>query len=67
MNTEKMIPQKPVLEVLCAIQGALGEENQKVFAKASMTIGKAWGKTIPPAENMDVLMKKIADYLHDDL
>ena len=67
MSTEKMIPQKPVLEVLCAIQGALGEENQKVFAKASMSMGRVWGKTIPSAENVDALMKKIADYLHDDL
>ena len=48
-----MIPQKPVLEVLCAIQGALGEENQKVFAKASMALGKTWGRTIPPAENLE--------------
>jgi hypothetical protein len=31
MSVEKMIPQKPVFEVLCAIQGALGEENQKVL------------------------------------
>ena len=44
MSDEKMIPQKPVLEVMCAIQGALGsEENQKVFAKASMALGKTWG------------------------
>jgi len=67
MSEEKMIPQKPVLEVLCAIQGALGEENQKVFAKASMTLGKTWGRTVPPAENPDALMKQIADYLRDDL
>ncbi len=67
MSDEKMIPQKPVLEVLCAIQGALGEENQKVFAKASMAMGKAWGKTIPAAENSDALMNQIAKYLRDDL
>ena len=67
MSEEKMIPQKPVLEVLCAIQGALGEENQKVFAKASMAMGKAWGKTIPAAENPDALMSQIAKYLRDDL
>ena len=34
MSEEKMIPQKPVLEIMCSIQGALGEENQKVFSKA---------------------------------
>jgi hypothetical protein len=67
MSVEKMIPQKPVFEVLCAIQGALGEENQKVFAKASMTMGKTWGKSVPPAKNVDALMKQVADYLRDDL
>ena len=67
MSEEKMIPQKPVLEVLCAIQGALGEENQKVFAKASMTLGKTWGRLVPPAENPEALMKKIANYMRDDL
>ncbi len=67
MSEEKMIPQKPVFEVLCAIQGALGEENQKIFAKASMTLGKTWGKTVPPAKNLDDLMNQIANYLRDDL
>ena len=67
MPEEKMIPQKPVFEVLCAIQGALGEENQKVFAKASMSMGKTWGKSVAPAKNLDDLMKQIADYLRDDL
>ncbi len=67
MSEEKMIPQKPVLEVLCAIQGALGEENQKVFAKASMALGKTWAKTVPAAENPDALMNQIAKYLRDDL
>jgi hypothetical protein len=67
MSEEKMIPQKPVFEVLCAIQGALGEENQKVFAKASMSLGKAWGKSVPTAENTDALLKQMADYLRDDL
>jgi hypothetical protein len=67
MPEEKMIPQKPVLEVMCAIQGALGEDNQKVFTKASMSMGKVWGKTKPPAENADALMKKIATYLRDEL
>ena len=67
MSEEKMIPQKPVFEVLCAIQGALGEENQKVFAKASMALGKTWGKSIPKAEDLDALMKQIATYLQNDL
>ncbi len=67
MSEEKMIPQKPVLEVLCAIQGALGEENQKIFAKASMALGKTWGKSIPTAENPDSLMRQIAKYLSNDL
>jgi hypothetical protein len=67
MVEEKMVPQKPVFEVLCSIQGALGEENQKVFAKASMNLGKTWGKSIPPAQSPDELMNKVADYLRDDL
>ena len=67
MSEQKMIPQKPVLEVLCAIQGALGEENQKIFARASMALGKTWGKSVPPAKNIDALMKQIADYLQNDL
>jgi hypothetical protein len=67
MSEQKTIPQKPVLEVLCAIQGALGEENQKVFAKASMAMGKTWGKSVPPAKNVDALMKQIAGYLQNDL
>jgi hypothetical protein len=66
MSEEKMIPQKPVLEVLCAIQGALGEENQKVFAKASMAMGKTWGKSVPPAKDVDAFMKLIAVHLQDD-
>jgi len=66
MPEEKMIPQKPVLEVLCAIQGALGEENQKVFEKASMAMGKTWGKSIPPAKDIDAFMKLIAVHLQDD-
>ena len=67
MSEEKMIPQNPVFEVLCAIQGALGEENQKVFAKASMALGKTWGKSTRPAQNVDALMKQITDYLRNDL
>ena len=67
LSVEKMIPQKPVFEVLCAIQGALGEENQKVFAKASMALGKTWGKSVPPAKNVDAFMEQVADYLRDGL
>ena len=57
MSEEKMIPQKPVLEVLCAIQGALGDENQKVFVKASMALGKTWEKTTPPSRKPGCLIK----------
>jgi hypothetical protein len=67
MSDEKTVPQKPVLEVLCSIQGALGEDNQKVFAKASMAQGRTWGKSIPPAETADALMEKIASYLQNEL
>ena len=67
MTEDKMIPQKPVLEIMCSIQGALGEENQKVFAKASMSLGKAWGKSIPSAQTPNALMGKIANYLQNDL
>jgi hypothetical protein len=66
MLEEKMIPQKPVLEVLCSIQGALGEDNQKVFAKASMAQGRAWAKTISAVSSED-LMRKIANYFQNDL
>lgn len=62
----KLIPQKPVLETFCAIQGALGQDNQKVFAKASMNLGKTWGASIPAAKNLDELMEKIATYLQED-
>jgi len=64
---EKRIPEKPVFEVMCAIQGALGEENQKVFAKASMSMGRAWAKTIPKAENVEDLLTKAASYLQSEL
>ena len=67
MTDEKMIPQKPVLEIMCSIQGALGEENQRVFAKASMTLGKNWGKSIPQAQTPEILMANIAEYIQYDL
>jgi hypothetical protein len=67
MTEEKLIPQKPVLEIMCSIQGALGEENQKVFAKASMALGKTWGKSIPPAQAPEALMEQIASYFQNDL
>ena len=67
MSDEKMVPQKPVLEVLCSIQGALGEDNQKVFAKASMSQGRNWGKSISPAKSPELLMEKIANYFQEDL
>jgi hypothetical protein len=50
MSEEKMVPQKPILEVLCSIQGALGEDNQKVFAKASLAQGRM-GKNFPPCRD----------------
>jgi hypothetical protein len=62
----KLVPQKPLIETLCAIQGALGEENQKVFAKASMNLGKTWAASIPKANNLEDLMSKIATYLQND-
>ena len=67
MSEEKMIPQRPVLEVLCSIQGALGEDNQKVFAKASMAQGRVWAKTIPSAQTPEDLIAKIANYFQNDL
>jgi len=66
MSEKKLVPQKPLIETLCAIQGALGEENQKVFAKASMTLGKTWGAITPKAQSVDDLMEKIANYLQND-
>ncbi len=67
MSPEKLVPPKPLHEVLCAIQGALGEENQRVFARASRDLGKRWARTIPPAKDVDELMEKIRAYLQDDL
>jgi hypothetical protein len=67
MSEEKMVPQKPILEILCSIQGALGEENQKVFAKASMSQGREWGRSIPSAQTPEALMEKIAEYLEKEL
>jgi len=54
MSEEKMIPQRPVLEVLCSIQGALGEDNQKVFAKTSMAQGRAWAKLFPQRKRQKI-------------
>jgi hypothetical protein len=34
MMEEKLMPQKSLVEALCAIQGVLWEENVRVFAKA---------------------------------
>jgi hypothetical protein len=62
----KLVPQKPLVEALCAIQGALGDENQRVFAKASMNLGKTWGKNLPKADSLEDLMGKIAIYLQND-
>jgi hypothetical protein len=67
MPDEKWIPQKPAIEILCAIQGSLGTENQRVFAKASRNLGAEWAKTLPRAESVDDLMAKIVAYLKDDL
>ena len=67
MAEEKMIPQKPVLEVLCSIQGALGGDNQKVFAKASMAQGRNWGESIPTAQTPEDLMETVSTYFQDNL
>jgi hypothetical protein len=66
MTEKKLVPQKPFIETLCAIQGALGKENQRVFAKASMALGKVWSTTIPAAKSVDELMEKMARYIQDD-
>ncbi len=67
MSPEKLIPQKPLHEVLCAIQGALGEDNQKVFARASRDMGRRWARSIPRARDIDDLMEKIRSYMQDEL
>ena len=41
-----MVLKRPFFEILSEIQRVLGEENQKVFAQASMKMGKRWAKTI---------------------
>jgi hypothetical protein len=38
--------QKPFAEILCAIRGALGEENQEVFAIACMNLGRKPATTV---------------------
>lgn len=67
MPNEKLVPQKPLHEVLCAIQGALGEDNQKVFARASREMGRSWAKKIPKARDIDELMERARSYLQDEL
>jgi len=67
MTVERQVPQKPVLEVLCAIQGALGEENQQIFSIAGISLGRKWAKTIPRANDVEDLLAKIAAYLRDGL
>lgn len=67
MAEEKLIPQSLVLQVLCAIQGALDDENQRVFAKAGRILGAEWAKMNPRAENVDGLMEKLAAHLRTDL
>jgi len=63
----RQVPQKPVLEVLCAIQGALGAENQEIFSIAGISLGREWAKTIPRASDVEDLLGKIASYLRDGL
>jgi hypothetical protein len=67
MPDEKWIPQKPAIEILCAIQGSLGTENQRVFARASRNLGSEWAKSIPRADSVDDLMEKIVAHLKDNL
>jgi hypothetical protein len=67
MSDPKSIPQKPALEILCSIQGALGDQNQRVFALAGKNLGSEWAKSISRAENVDDLMEKIAVYFREDL
>jgi hypothetical protein len=67
MAEDKQVPQQLVHEILCAIQGALGEENQRVFAKAGRKLGAKWASTLERAASVDDLMQKVAAYLRDDL
>jgi hypothetical protein len=67
MTDGRHIPQKPVLDVLCAIQGALGEENQQIFSIAGISLGRNWAKTIPRANDVQDLLARIAAYLRDGL
>ena len=67
MTDGRQMPQKPVLEVLCAIQGALGEENQQIFSIAGVSLGRKWAKSIPRAADVEDLLAKIAAYLRNGL
>jgi hypothetical protein len=67
MVEDKSVPQNLVLEILCAIQGALNEENQRVFAKTGRILGARWALNQPRAENVDDLMEKVAHYLENEL
>lgn len=62
-----MVPQKLILEILCAIQGSLGKENQRVFARAGRSLGAEWAATISRAGSVDELMGKMAAYLQEGL
>jgi hypothetical protein len=67
MVEEKSVPQNLILEILSAIQGALNEENQRVFAKTGRILGARWAQNQPRAANVDDLMEKVAHYLADEL
>ena len=67
MVEEKSVPQNLILEILSAIQGALNEDNQRVFAKTGRILGTKWALNQPRAANVDDLMEKVAHYLADEL
>ena len=66
MSEKKTVPKKPFFEILPEIQGVLGEENQKVFAKVSMNLGKKWAKTIEAPKTFEELFKKMASYFETE-
>ena len=67
MAEREMVPKRPFMEVLPEVQGALGEENQAVFAMAGVNMGRRWARTVGRVETVEELMEKMAEYLRDEL
>jgi len=64
---DRLIPQRRFSEILLELQGALEEDNQAVFGRASINLGREWANTINPPHSIEELMEKVADYFQNGL